>query len=144
MKAVLALARWAGLTLVGLWLAALTLLVCNRVLTHFEPSSRVLVTAAHIGEIGGYTCIYSDSESDVGIYLKDGYKASAPPVGAEVTFLDSKGWIRETSDGEFAVEPINREKIVPGVSGTVVYYKEVPIGFISGWNGRGFVRCIFF
>lgn len=110
----------------------------------FEASSRVLVTAAHLGEVKGYTCIYSDTETDVGIYLKEGYRASAPPIGAEVTYLETKGWVHMVSDGEFIMEPLNIETIIPGVSGTPVYYKGEPLGFISGWDGNGRVRCIFY
>lgn len=110
----------------------------------FEPSSRVLVTAAHLGDIRGYTCVHSDADSDVGIYLKEGYKASAPPISAEVTYLETKGYVREVSDEEFIMEPLDIETIIPGVSGTPIYYDGKPIGYISGWNGHGLVRCIFY
>lgn len=129
-------------------LASLVLLLCGlkylREEAAFEPTSRVFVTAAHIGDIRGYTCVYSDADADVGIYLKNWYKASAPPISAEVTYLETKGYIREVSAGEFVMEPLNIETIVPGVSGTPIYYKGVPIGYISGWNGHGLVRCIFY
>lgn len=129
-------------------LASLVLLLCGlkylREEAAFEPTSRVFVTAAHIGDIRGYTCVYSDADTDVGIYLKNWYKASAPPIGAEVTYLETKGYIREVSAGEFVMEPLNIETIIPGVSGTPIYYKGVPIGYISGWNGHGLVRCIFY
>lgn len=129
-------------------LASLVLLLCGlkylREEATFEPTSRVFVTAAHIGDIRGYTCVYSDADTDVGIYLKNWYKASAPPISAEVTYLETKGYIREVSAGEFVMEPLNIETIVPGVSGTPIYYKGVPIGYISGWNGHGLVRCIFY
>lgn len=110
----------------------------------FQPSSRVLVTAAHLGELSGYTSVYSNPETDVGVYIKDDYKASAPPISGEVTYLDTKGYIREVFDGEFTMEPLDAETIIPGVSGTPVYYHDKPIGFISGWNGHGKVRCIFY
>lgn len=129
-------------------LASLVLLLCGlkylREEAAFEPTSRVVVTAAHIGDIRGYTCVYSDADTDVGIYLKNWYKASAPPISAEVTYLETKGYIREVSAGEFVMEPLNIETIIPGVSGTPIYYKGVPIGYISGWNGHGLVRCIFY
>lgn len=129
-------------------LASLVLLLCGlkylREEAAFEPTSRVFVTAAHIGDIRGYTCVYSDADTDVGIYLKNWYKASAPPISAEVTYLETKGYIREVSAGEFVMEPLNIETIIPGVSGTPIYYKGVPIGYISGWNGHGLVRCIFY
>lgn len=110
----------------------------------FQPSSRVLVTAAHLGELEGYTCIYTDDASDIGVYLREGYVASAPPISSEVTFLNSKGWVRFVSNSEFLIEPIDAELIVHGVSGSTVYYKDKPIGYISGWNGNGLVRCIFY
>lgn len=110
----------------------------------FEGSSRVLVTAAHLGDITGYTCVYSDAETDIGIYLKDGYKATAPAVGARVTWGNFHGEVKEVYDGEFLMQPADTEMVFPGSSGTPVLYKGVPIGFISGWNGNGLVRCIFY
>ena len=109
----------------------------------FDASSRVLVTAAHLKEVEGYTCVYADEESDVGIYVKDNYVANAPPEGARVSYLNSYGTVYSVSDGEFSVTPDNNEVIIPGVSGSLVYYQNVPIGFISGWDGTGHVRCIF-
>ena len=112
--------------------------------TEFEPSSRVLVTAAHLGDIEGYTCIYADEDTDVGVYLKEGYVAAKPPITSEVTYLNTKGYIYSVTDTEFVMEPLSIESIVPGVSGTPVYYHGEPIGYISGWDGNGRVRCIFY
>lgn len=128
----------AGFAAYGAW----TLM--GKVEIPYEPSSRVLVTAAHLGDIEGYTCVYSDEESDVGVYIEDGYVAKAPPAGAEVTYLNSHGIIYSVSDSEFLVDPFSFEAVIPGVSGSPVYYRGVPIGFISGWDGAGHVRCIFY
>lgn len=110
----------------------------------FEATSRVLVTAAHLGDIDGYTCVYSDADTDVGIYLKDGYIANAPLVGERVQYLGSFGYVREVHNGEIAVECDDTQYIVPGVSGSPVYYEGVPIGFISGWNGHGLLRVVLY
>ena len=131
----------ASLLVVAFTIYAMNML---KVPPDYEASSRVLVTASHIGEVSGYTCVYSDADSDVAVHLKDGYKAVHPPISAEVTYLETKGYIYSVSDSEFIMEPINIETIIPGVSGTPVYYKGVPIGFISGWDGHGRVRCIFY
>ncbi len=145
MKSALAVIKWVILATIGICLAFLAVMASDYLYDKsYQPTSRVLVTAAHLGDIDGYTCVYSDAASDVGIYLQEDYKASAPCIGAEVYFLDHKGWIREVSAGEFAMEPERNEQIVPGVSGTPVYFKGKPVGYISGWNGHGLVRCIFY
>lgn len=129
---------------VGLVWAATALYFMYTINNQYEPSSRVLITAAHLGELDGYMCVYSDDESDVAVHVKEDYKAKSPPVGSEVTYLDSSGYIERSEDGEFYVRPSSTEVIVPGVSGEVIYYKGAPIGFISGWAGKGLVRCIYF
>lgn len=129
-------------TAFGLLCAYLLLL---SIMNSYQPSSRVLVTAAHLGEVPGYTCIYSDEETDVGVYLKDNYVASKPPISSRVVYGNTHiGVIKEVYDNEFRMSPLNHESIVPGVSGTPVYYKRTPIGYISGWDGTGLVRCIFY
>lgn len=130
---------------IGILAAIGTLTVVGLFNTKPDTSSRVLVTAAHLGDIDGYTCIYSDEESDVGVYIVDGYTAVAPPVGSKVIYKNGRvGEIVTVSASEFTMKPQALDDILPGVSGTPIYYREVPIGFISGWDGTGNVRCIFY
>lgn len=105
---------------------------------------RTLVTAAHLGQIAGYTKVYEDTSSDYAVYVKDSYCAEGLASGARVTLAGTSGNVAAVSETEFTVSVDNISKIVPGVSGTSVYYDGTPIGFISGWSGDGTVRCIFY
>lgn len=97
-----------------------------------------------MGDIPGYVNVYSNAETDVGIYIDENYKATAPALGSKVTYLNSYGTVAEVYDSYFLVSPNDIEVVVPGVSGSIVYYEDTPIGFISGWNGNLLVRCVFF
>lgn len=108
------------------------------------PVTKCLVTAAHLGEIEGYTCVYSDGQKDYALYIKDNYVASTAVVGDIVSLADTTGKIISVTNEEFVVDVDNISKIVPGVSGSPVTRQNVPIGFISGWNGKGGLRCIFY
>ena len=110
----------------------------------FEASSRVLVSADHLGEIPGYTKVYSEEATDTAIYIRDDYSATAPPVGAILGFNGHQGTLVSSTAREFIMAPDELIHIYPGVSGSPVYYQDTPIGFISGWNGDGNVRCIFY
>lgn len=128
---------------IAIWAVSVGPLYIDEV-SKFKGSSRVLVTAAHLGDIAGYTCVYSDDATDIGIYLKDGYVATAPPVGARVEWMNYYGTVEQVYDGEFLIKPHDTEMVYPGLSGTPVTYRYKQIGYISGWNGDGLVRCIFY
>jgi len=108
------------------------------------PTSRVLITAAHVGAIEGYTCIYTDLSSDYAVHIKQDYSAEPVPVDGIVSLVGTQGKIVYSSPTEFAVEVADVAKIVPGCSGSPIYYNGVPIGFLSGWNGDGYLRCIYY
>lgn len=107
-------------------------------------TSRTLVTAAHLGEIDGYTCVYTDTDTDFAIYVKQNYCAEGLAVGDSVALVGTSGTVVSTTPVEFAVQVENISQIVPGVSGKPVYLRGEPVGFISGWNGAGALRCIFY
>lgn len=109
----------------------------------FQPSSRVLVTAAHLPPVKGMVEIYRDEDADVAIFVDEEYQATCPPINGKVTYLNSWGTIKEYRGSECSVVPSRTEVIVPGVSGSPVYYEGVPIGFISGWDGEGRIRVVF-
>lgn len=129
---------------IGIFCAVGAWTIGNWIEVPYEATSRVLVTAAHLDDISGYTRVYTDEENDYAVFVKDTYRAERLPTGTAVKYLNSGGTIMECSDTMFFVLPDDINAIVPGVSGSVVYYHSTPIGFISGWNGDGLVRCIFF
>lgn len=103
-----------------------------------------MVTAAHLGEIEGYTCVWIDPDTDYAIYVVNDYAASSLKEGDSVTLVQTTGTVTSVLEKEFTVVVDNVAKIVPGVSGEPVYLDGVPVGFISGWNGSGALRCIFY
>lgn len=107
-------------------------------------SERTLITAAHLGEIEGYTCVWSDPDTDYAIYVAEDYIATSLKVGDKVSLAHTTGKVDTVSNEEFSVVVDDIAKIVPGVSGTPVCLEDVPVGFISGWNGSGALRCIFY
>lgn len=107
-------------------------------------SSRTLVTAAHLGDIEGYECVFVDEETDYAIYVQENYIADGLSLGDVVSLVGTTGTVDSISDTEFSVVVDNVSKIVPGVSGEPVYLDSKPVGFISGWNGQGAIRCIFY
>lgn len=106
--------------------------------------SRVLVTAAHLGEIEGYRLVYSDADSDYAVHVCVGYVADKVRTGDRVSLVGTTGVVDSVSDTEFTVSVKNISKITPGVSGSPIYLGKEPVGFISGWNGDGTLRCIFY
>lgn len=108
------------------------------------PATRTLVTAAHLGSIEGYECIFSDEEADYAVYVKQNYTAFGLAEGDRVSLAGTMATVSSVSPAEFAVEVDDISKIAPGVSGQSVYLDGRPVGFISGWNGAGALRCIFY
>lgn len=134
----------AAMLIVGALAVIGTLAVMKHVQVPYTASSRVLITAAHLDDIAGYTRVFTDEDNDYSVFVQDDYRATRLPSGVEVTYLNSRGVIEECSATMFFVRPSNINAIVPGVSGSPVYYRDIPIGFISGWDGSGRVRCIFY
>lgn len=105
---------------------------------------RTLVTAAHLGEVDGHTQVYVDEDTDFAIYVKEDYIAEGLSLSDVVSLAGTTGTVSSVSRQEFSVVVDDISKIVPGVSGEPVYLNNAPIGFISGWDGRGSLRCIFY
>lgn len=124
------------------------ILICGMLTTEnpspFPATSRTLVTAAHLGEITGYQRVYVDESTDYAIHVRKEYAVGTLNVGTKVTLAETVGTVVSVSPQEFSVSIENVSKIVPGVSGTPVFLDTVPIGFISGWDGVGALRCIFY
>lgn len=129
-------------------LITMFILICSVLITKspepFPATSRTLVTAAHLGEIPGYVCVYVDESADYAVHVQEEYAVGALNVGTEVILAETVGTVVSVSPQEFSVSVKNVSKIVPGVSGTPVCVGTVPIGFISGWDGSGALRCIFY
>lgn len=107
-------------------------------------TQRTLVTAAHLGEVDGYTQVYVDKDTDFAIYVKEDYIAEGLSLSDVVSLAGTTGTVSSVSRQEFSVVVDDISKIVPGVSGEPVYLNNTPIGFISGWDGHGSLRCIFY
>ena len=107
-------------------------------------TQRTLVTAAHLGEIDGYTQVYVDEDTDFAIYVKEDYIAEGLSLSDVVSLAGTTGTVSSVSWQEFSVVVDDISKIVPGVSGEPVCLNNTPIGFISGWDGHGSLRCIFY
>ena len=105
---------------------------------------RTLVTAAHLGEVDGYTQVYVDEDTDFAIYVKEDYIAEGLSLSDVISLAGTTGTVSSVSRQEFSVVVDDISKIVPGVSGDPVYLNNAPIGFISGWDGGGSLRCIFY
>lgn len=116
----------------------------DHVVTGQIKESRVLVTAAHLGEIDGYICVYVDEETDYSVHVSKSYASVSLCVGDVVDIVGTRGVVDFVTDKEFSVAVDNASKVVPGVSGSCVYHEYQPVGFVSGWNGSGSIRCIFF
>lgn len=136
--------KFLALVLIGMLSAAGVLALMSHAKLPFEASSRVLVSCYHLNPIEGYTMVYADESADYAVYVLNEYKAKHVPQGAEVTYLNSRGTVESCDDKMFYVLPSNTNAIVPGVSGAIVYYNDVPVGVISGWDGKGLVRCTFY
>lgn len=109
-----------------------------------DPSAyRVIVTAAHLGRLAGYTKVYEDTETDYAVHVKNTYYSGRAAVGDRVEFAGTYGTVASVLAKEFRVEVSDISKVVPGVSGTPVYNKRDPIGYVSGWSD-GQIRCIFY
>lgn len=109
------------------------------------PSRRVIVTAAHLGAPEGYTSVYVDEETDYAVYVAEDYTAEGIHVGDTLSLsCGTDAVVQSVSDKDFTVTVADISKIVPGVSGSTVYLDSTPIGFVSGWDGDGAVRCIFY
>lgn len=139
-------ARCAGMIVLTIMFAFAALFVPAFLeeVPELDASSRTLITAAHLGEIEGYLLVYVDEATDFAVYVQQDYTATGVSVGDAVSMVGTSATVISVDAAEFAVEVENISKIVPGVSGKPVYLNDTPIGFISGWNGEGAVRCIFY
>ena len=88
--------------------------------------------------------MFVDEETDYALYVQENYIASGLSVGDVVSLAGTTGTVGSVSEAEFSVVVDNVSKIVPGVSGEPVCFDSTPVGFISGWDGQGAIRCIFY
>lgn len=109
-----------------------------------DVSSRILVTAAHLGPVAGYECIYSDEENDYAVHIDMDYVASSVVCGDRVEFVDTYGYVTDVTSHEFFVDVHDISVVVPGISGSQVTLHGTPVGFVSGWGDDGNLRCIAF
>lgn len=124
--------------------AILGILLVYRPSNQFSPNYRVLVTANHIAYVQGYTKVYEDPETDYSIYVDADYQGQKIAVGATVHFCGTTGEVQTVTAYYIDIAVADTEKILPGVSGSTVTYNNIPIAFVSGWNGEGAVRAYFY
>ena len=97
-------------------------------------TQRTLVTAAHLGEVDGYTQVYVDKDTDFAIYVKEDYIAEGLSLSDVVSLAGTTGTVSSVSRQEFSVVVDDISKIVPGVSGEPVYLNNTP-HWIHQWMG---------
>lgn len=105
-------------------------------------NNNIYITAAHLGEIEGYTLLYEDADRDVGYYLANDIKLSA----LSLQHVEIDGLvdcvISETYDGGFTVYTSRPDLIHSGLSGTRVKTKDgQEIGFVSALLQDGKIDC---
>lgn len=106
-------------------------------------TGRVYITAAHVGTLPGLTCVYADTSLDYAIHLHDSVSTHIL-VGDIASFCNTQGHVNEIGTYDFTVVVENPSYIVPGVSGSTVTVDGIAVGFVSGWNGDGTLRCVFY
>lgn len=94
------------------------------------PSSRVLVTSAHLKAIDGYKLVHTDEENDYAVFYKLSYDASTLPPNAHVRAGGYEAVLTETTSTTFTALLVTAPdtSILPG---TVVTYNEEPVGFVT-------------
>ena len=101
-------------------------------------TQRTLVTAAHLGEIDGYTQVYVDEDTDFAIYVKEGYIAEGLSLSDVVSLAGTTGTVSSVSGQEFSVVVDDISKIVPGCR--VSLYTSIIPPLDSSVDGMGMVR----
>lgn len=100
----------------------------------FEADSIVLETAAHIPaeSFAYYTKVWEDKETDRAVYIKDDYKPSTViNSGETAVFSGVSCTIIDTDEQGFTIELPGSGIAQKGMSGSIVYYHDTPVGFIS-------------
>lgn len=105
-------------------------------------ASNVYISAAHLGEIKGYTRVYVDSSRDVAYYIADEKTLSiVSPQQVNIEGLDDCRIISST-EGAFIVETRSPSNITDGLSGVRVYSKDGEVlGFVVSLKSTGQLEC---
>lgn len=105
----------------------------------YYPSSRILVTSAHIDGLDGYKKVYTDENTDYAVFVKSSYSANQLSVGNKVQIGNFTGRVTETHDTYFCVS-IKAPESLPGM---VVYFNGVRVGYLSSMNA-GTATCTYY
>ena len=108
-------------------------------------SDLVLVTVAHIPEtsFSGYTLVWSDTENDRAIYVKQDFKSTADvQVGDIVAFNGITCDVTAVDEQGFAIS-LRGELAKHGMSGSEVQKSGVTVGLISRALGISSIYCVF-
>ena len=103
----------------------------------------LIISAAHLEKIDGYTKIYTDKDRDVSYYVKDKKDLSVLPVGMKVQAEYLKECtVTNSGPGWFIFSVNNPENITSGMSGNRVKDSSgEDIGFISELVNNKEVKC---
>ena len=113
----------------------------------FEADSIVLETAAHIPaeQFAYYTKVWEDKETDRAVYIKNDYKPyTVINSGETVMFSDVACTIVDTDEQGFTIELPGNAIAQKGMSGSIVYYHDTPVGFISKAQGPSQIYVVLF
>lgn len=105
--------------------------------------NNILITAAHIGGIEGYTLIYQDDKRDVAYYIANSLELTEiQEQEVSIEGLDECKVVK-SEPGIFYVSTETPEQIVNGMSGTRVYAANgTPIGFVDALVQDQLLKCI--
>ena len=111
-----------------------------------KVDSVTYITAAHLKEsdFPNYTRVWYDTKTDRAVYVKNDYKPSTSvEVGATVSFGESAGTVVSCDEQGFTIK-LSTGFAKYGMSGSYVYYKDVPIAFVSMAMDVDKVYAVFF
>lgn len=105
-------------------------------------NSNILITAAHLPEVEGYSLLYKDEARDTAYYLRDDRQYTT--VDFQHVVIDGLGdcVIDEVYSGGFIISVPDKNLINAGLSGSRVKNTDgKEIGFISALLKNGRIDC---
>lgn len=117
--------------------------IINNTVEANRLNSNILITAAHLGNIDGYTLLSDDTDRDVAYYIKEEKEFTTLPVQEVVIEGLEDCKIIKSEPGVFYVTTGTPDQIVNGMSGKRVYdsYGN-EIGFIDALVKGQQIKCI--
>lgn len=110
--------------------------------TKVQLQENVLITAAHLGEVEGYTLLYADEKRDTAYYLRNDRQYTT--IDYQHVTHEELGdcIIAEVYSGGFIINVPNPNLIHSGLSGSrILTTQGKPIGFVSALLPNGKIDC---